>query len=260
MKAPGLPSLVGLALLPLAACASAPPTPPAASTRAAVTITVDPGMEAQRAHLSALVDRAVVDAAACLADLGFEVDRDAILTEATFFADAESTRRQVAERFGVPPGSVPPTFGGTVDGAHLLATSPATYEAGFRALFGDAAWHEDEYLRLLVHEVVHRVHAMVATRLFGTEDGMGPRWFFEGLAIDCSGQFETQTAAPSADWAGLDDVIARADADALTPPIYPQYATLFRTLATRLDLAWMIRSAGRDDFVEHLEARWTARP
>jgi len=75
-----------------------------------------------------------------------------------------------------------------------FVVSKEIYKENFTQLYGAEGWEDAEYEKLMTHEMIHSAHAIVARRLFGTEDGMGPPWLFEGMAIVASGQLPTSEA------------------------------------------------------------------
>ncbi len=77
---------------------------------------------------------------------------------------------------------------------------------------------------------------------------MGPRWFFEGLAIACASQFASPPA-PALSWDELDELIAK---DAAKPLSYPFYGQMFRSLAAKFPVKTLVEHAGRAGFPSEL--------
>ena len=102
---------------------------------------------------------------------------------------------------------------------------------------------EDAWMRLLAHEIAHRLHIAV---LEGDEEAMGPTWFFEGFAVFASGQ-------------QLGDPVTYKTADeALTgvhsgePLAYRRFGAALKYFADRIALSDLIRQAGKGDFEDWL--------
>jgi hypothetical protein len=217
-----------------------------------VSIILPPSLELRRSELTAEVNAAIDSAASFFARHGFSINADSVIDSAYIFATVAAARTHCAARFGVPEASVPKTFGGTVNGHILLAVAPAAYKAIFSKLYGAKKWSEDEYRKLLVHELAHRIHALIAVDLFGSEDGMGPRWFFEGLAIRCAGQFNGSARQRSLSRDELQRYIEQDGQDKLPSPIYPIYRRMFDAAASRVSIHWLISHAGDSNFVMQL--------
>jgi len=179
------------------------------------------------------------------------VQRRELVDHAVVFADVADARRSLAAKLGGTPDQIPESFSGTVIERTLYVVAPAAYRATYQQLYPDHAWRPQEYRALIVHEVAHRAHALQATRLFGSEEGMGPGWFFEGLALVCAGQFDEP--APPLTRQELHDLIAR---DAEKGLGYPAYARIVRALAARFTVRWLVEHAGRPDFVAAIDAGW----
>ena len=143
------------------------------------------------------------------------VQRRELVDHAVVFADVADARRSLAAKLGGTPDQIPESFSGTVIERTLYVVAPAAYRATYQQLYPDHAWRPQEYRALIVHEVAHRAHALQATRLFGSEEGMGPGWFFEGLALVCAGQFDEP--APPLTRQELHDLIARGIPDFPAP-------------------------------------------
>jgi hypothetical protein len=184
---------------------------------------------------------------------GLDVPHEEIITEVWVFDDRAVLRTALAARFGVEVASIPDGFAGTVDGSTLLVVTPELYRETFTQLYPGESWSADEHRMLMVHEIAHGVHARIARERFGTEDAMGPRWFFEGLAIDCAEQFPASggVAAPLP-WPTIVELIELDNQNAIPKPIYPTYARIFRSLRSRVPVGWLIEHAKDDDFLEQV--------
>jgi hypothetical protein len=114
----------------------------------------------------------------------------------------------------------------------------------------------NEYRKLIIHELAHRVHAIIAKKIFGSEDGMGPRWFFEGLAIACAGQFASQHSDNNLTWKEIKMVIEKDARNLLEKPGYPIYKQIFKSLSTKISISWLIKHAGDEDFIYILSKKF----
>jgi hypothetical protein len=226
----------------LAACA-----PSAASTRpapAATRVTLPAALEGQRSTYEAEVAGALEDVATWFTREELPLPSGPIVKEVVVLGGAEEARKAVAKRAGVAEDQIPDGFSGTVDGDTLLLVDHGGYEAIFRRLYPDEAFGEGEYRRLAAHEVAHRAHELVVIARTGSSDAMGPRWFFEGLALACAGQF----AASSPGKLSPPEVGALIAKDAEHPLGYPRYAELFRSVARRTPVKELVARAGSADF------------
>jgi len=217
-----------------------------------ISIILPPSLEPRRAGLTAEVNAAVDSATSFFARHGFNINADSVIDSACIFATVESARSHCATRFAVPEATIPKTFSGTVNGHVLLAVAPDVYRAIFTKLYGARQWSENEYRKLLVHELAHRIHALIAIDLFATEDGMGPRWFFEGLAIRCAEQFNAGARQGLLSRDELQRYIERDGENRLPSPIYPIYRRMFDAAANRASIHWLISHAGDSTFVTQL--------
>ncbi len=165
------------------------------------------------------------------------------------FGSVEQMKRRLARRFKMSPDKIPDTFSGTMHGKTLLVLRQEMFKKSYAALYPKLRWDAATYRRLMAHELAHRVHAMIATELFGTEDGMGPRWLFEGLAIVCAGQFPG-AKEPYLTWEQLAE---RVERDKKGIQTYPIYKRMFRSLATSFPVEHLIRAAGKKGFFQQLK-------
>jgi len=234
----------------IAGCATARPAPPSPT---AIAFHLPTPLELERNAIDGQVRACVRTTTEWFARNGFAVPRGGIITEAYIFDDRDAARMALARRLDMDSNSVPATFAGTVDGSTLLVVTPDLYREIFMKLYPDEHWSIAEHEKLMIHEIAHAVHARLARDRFGTEDAMGPRWFFEGLAIDCAGQFPvTGDAAVPLSWVQIADLLDLDEKDALPPPIYPTYARIFRSLQMNVPVSWLIDHAGDADFADKL--------
>ena len=155
-------------------------------------------------------------------------------------------RRAVAVRAKVAEDQVPDSFSGTTDEDTFLVVSREAYAETFQRLYPEVPWTDGEYRRLLAHELAHRAHELVAISLTGSAEGMGPPWFFEGLALACAGQFAA-SAPGSLSW---DEVSALIAKDEQHPLGYPRYADMFRSVVRIAPVKELVANAAKANFEE----------
>lgn len=211
----------------------------------ALRLDLAPSLKSKQAYYRHEINAAVDEVARRFSQWGFPCKPADLLTEAKVYDDGTTARRQLARHFQIPVAHVPATFGGTVDGSTLFVVSQEVYRSTWGASFAGYPWAESEHYRLIVHEVAHRAHAITAQKLTGSEEGMGPTWFFEGLAMYCAGQFGNQADLTATE---LRDRLSRAQAGKLGSPLYPQYAQIVLTLARRTPIGELVRHAAEAEF------------
>jgi hypothetical protein len=76
---------------------------------------------------------------------------------------------------------------------------------------------------------------------------MGPQWFFEGLAVVCAGQFESDQPLLS------HGEIVKQVGSGITPAVsYPLYGRIVRSLAAEFETKTLISRAAEPGFPETL--------
>ena len=199
-------------------------------------------------------------AAAYFADMGFVLEKQDIARKVEVFCTRESARKALAAEFHASETDIPATFSGTVQNATLFVVSKEIYKENFTQLYGSASWADEEYEKLMTHEMIHSAHAIVATRLFGTEDGMGPQWLFEGMAIDASGQLPTSEAELNKITVDdFNEFLQKAEKGSLKPPVYAQYAKFYRYVRRFVSSKWIVENAGRPDVIDRIHQAMQAR-
>ncbi len=253
-------------LLPLAALAAAACPPPAATTPRTATAPasapasapaplrldlprdLEPRRQAYKREVTAALDHVL----GWFARHGFARSRTGIVDQIVVFRDRRQMKQRLARRFKLTPDKIPDTFGGTVDKKTLLVVREEMFKDAYTKLYPKMKWDSGTYRRLMIHELAHRVHAMIATELFGTEDGMGPRWFFEGLAILVAEQFPGHEP-PHLTWAQLTERVAWDKKGIQT---YPIYKHMLRSLTASFTPEHLIRRAGKPGFFEALKQEY----
>jgi hypothetical protein len=211
-----------------------------------IEIILPASLEAQRNFYSNEIDSASLQVVEWFNSNGFTDVPRALIRKAIVFDTRETARSAVAAAFGTDTGNVPATFSGTVNDSTLYVVSPEIYKEIWVKLYPGWQWSHDTYRSLLVHELTHRAHALVCRVRFGTEDAMGPNWFFEGLAMHCAGQFPV---AEGGQQAFSDEEMQNLIGPGKTPPVsYPVYARIVGTLAQKYSLHELILRAREKDF------------
>lgn len=189
------------------------------------------------------VGSALVAVSAFFRAAGYAVAPESLLDSVVVVRWAPDAAERLARRFGVMPGDIPPTFAGTVAGHTLVLVDHDRYRTIWNQLYPDWQWTDDEYRRLMVHELTHRAHEAITIARLGSADRMGPAWFFEGLAVMSAGQLDSGQGAltPSE----IDALVGRGH----TPPVsYPLDGRLVRSLAERYSLHTLIVRASDPGF------------
>lgn len=207
-----------------------------------------PSLEKDRDSYRQTIETSTSQVTSWFAQQGYTLPEDAWIGAAIVFDDQEAARIAVASHFGVDPTSIPASFSGTVDGDTLYVVSRKLYRATYTSLYPEWPWTDESYGRLVTHELAHRAHALIAQRQFGSEDAMGPRWFFEGLAILCAGNFD-RGAGPMLSRSAFADYVKRDEREALS---YPIYARMIRFLSSAVPVRRLIEHAREPDFPENV--------
>lgn len=209
--------------------------------------------ESAEGIVSALATSARDHAAKYFADMGFVLEKQDICRGVEVFCTRRSARRALAAEFHTPEKDIPVTFSGTVQNATLFVVSLEIYKENFIQLYSAERWEDKEYEKLMIHEMIHSGHAIVARRLFGTEEGMGPQWLFEGLAIEASGQLpvsETELNKLTID--DFNEFLRKADRGDLKAPVYVQYAKFYRYVRRFVSSKWIVENAGQPDVIDRI--------
>ena len=156
--------------------------------------------------------------------------------------DQAALWQRLREAFALPPDAPLPTpsLAGAVVGDALVVVTPEAY-----ALVAPRyAAAPGAYVRLLAHELGHRLHVAVVA---GDEEAMGPRWFYEGFAVLASDDLHGLVEVTPADvWAHLD-----ADGD----DAYARYGAALRLFTRYVPLREIVAAASRTDVRDWLQAR-----
>ncbi len=184
------------------------------------------------------------------------MDRAAVVRRVELYCDPTLVRGALADAFHTEVDKIPSSFSGTVQAGTLYVVSSDIYRSTFVRLYGEARWTDAEYENLMTHELIHSADELVAKHLFGTEEGMGPPWVFEGLAIEGSGQFPIDAAELKAitsdEFARFLESTKRND---VHPPVYVQYGKYIRYALQFVSRRWIVENAGTGNLERELLKR-----
>jgi hypothetical protein len=229
------------------ALATAISAPAFAACEPRVPIVLPATLRPAQASYEAEVDGAIARVRQRFSAWGFGVSVHDLVDRVVVFATNDEARRDLARRSGAPLAQMPTHVGGLADGRDLLVVAREVYHGHWPVVHPGVAWTEAEYGRLLVHELGHRAHAHVAIQLAGSEEGMGPRWFYEGLAVEVAGQFADPPGAVDGwDRQAFEALVARAASPAGLP--YATYGRMVRRLAQATPVGQLIREATQPGF------------
>lgn len=199
-----------------------------------------------------LVERARVDVEEVFRAAGYP-NAQASLTRVVLFTEFESARARLSELFDVPASAIPETFAGTPFQDTLYLCSEEIVEPTLRSRYPQIPWDGDhEYFEVVKHEIAHMVHERIAIERTGSSEGMGPTWFFEGLAILCARQFPRLADDPGPSLQEVRDLIQRSESESLS---YVEYARIAYGLARIASIKELIDAAA-DGRLEELFARF----
>lgn len=215
-----------------------------------LSVELAPSLEMERSAYESDVLWAIAEVARFFSTAGFELPAQRVLDAVLVFDTPLAAREYLAKDLGAPLAAIPETFAGTVVEARLFLVSQGSYREVWQQLYPEWPWGGQTYRSLIVHEIAHRMHEVMVRAEFGSSDAMGPDWFFEGLAVVCAKQFETQEPALSR--AELRELVGSGHLPAVS---YPQYGRIVRALAAEFGLRRLVSAAAQPDFPELL---WSA--
>jgi|WetSurMetagenome_2_1015567.scaffolds.fasta_scaffold16007_4 hypothetical protein len=204
-------------------------------------------LERERSSYAKEVTTALADVRDFFHTSGFEVSNEDLIDSVKVFESSPAAREYFAKEYGAPIESIPETFSGTVEGRTLFLVSREAYREIWRKLYPEWPWSEYNYRQLIVHEVAHRAHEEIAVANYGSADAMGPMWFFEGVAVTCAGQFETDEPPLS-----REELIEQIGGGHTPKVSYPLYGRIVRSLASAYGMKVLIAGASEPGFPEML--------
>jgi hypothetical protein len=202
-----------------------------------------PSLEGQRGDYEHDVSGALEEVARFFRASGFEVASGDLIDSVIVFSDPAAAREHFAKTLGTSPGRIPATFAGTVHKRTLFLVSRESYKEIWERTYPDWPWTGGTYHGLVVHELAHRAHESIAISRMGSADAMGPSWFFEGLAVDCAGQFDKEEPPLS-----REEIETLVGGKATPPVSYPLYGRLVRSLSATIAMKDLITKAPEAGF------------
>ena len=203
--------------------------------------------DGEREEYRYLIIHALDEVTSFLRSAGFELDPGGLIDSVVVFDRASDTREHMAAALGVRPEDIPETFAGTVAGKRLFLVTRESYFRIWQGLYPDWPWNGLTYRGLVVHELTHLAHEEVAVSTFGSADAMGPVWFFEGLAVMCARQFETNEPLMT-----KEEMMHHVGGTTVPRVSYPLFGRLTRSLAGQYGLHELISRASEPGFPETL--------
>ena len=149
------------------------------------------------------------------------------------FSSKDAFDKALISADGLPSSTkLPSTFVGVVDADVLYACSEPVAQAN-----NPIVKSRGDYIKLLTHEMTHALHIAL---LRGDETKMGPKWFFEGLAVYAADQYPNDP--PASDGTYRSVVLETSKKD------YRLYVAAFRRLAKAYPIAELINKASKPGF------------
>ncbi len=186
------------------------------------------------------VKKACDETARAFEAMGYKLDEWPI-DEFVLFTDLLIARETLAEEFDLPIEKIPETIGGTPLGSTLFMTDENIIHSMFNKLYSQFTWDKDEeFFKCLKHEIVHMFHEGIAIKETGSADGMGPVWFFEGLAIHLAQQFPQMENEPILEKGEIEKIISDSKTTTVS---YLQYKRLIHSLLKKCSLSDMVKAA-----------------
>lgn len=208
-----------------------------------IAVELPASMEGQRGEYERLITSSRDEVLAWFAKAGLPMKAADLIDRAVVYPDTESARRAMAKAFGLDFQKIPDTFGGTVNGKTLYVTSEEGFHPSWTKLYPKWPWSRRRYRSLIIHELAHRAHAYLSFQRTGSEDAMGPSWFFEGLAVMCAGQF----AAGEKPMNSV-EMLSYVGGSQMPKVSYPLYGRLVRSLALFVPVKTLVEKAAEPGF------------
>ena len=206
-----------------------------------------PALEAQRAEYERLIVSSRDEVVAWFGASGLPVKPFDVIDRAVVYPDAATSRRAMAQLFKIDIDKIPETFGGTVNAKTLYISSEETFHPMWTKLYPEWPWSRQSYRSLIVHELAHRTHARLSFVRTGSEDAMGPPWFFEGLAVMCAGQFAAGEKPMDAA-----EILSDVGEGRTPKASYPHYGRLVRSLSRFASVKSLVEAAAEPGFPRKL--------
>ena len=178
-----------------------------------------------------------------------ELPNTRLIDSVTVFESPLKAREHLAKAYDTQIERIPGTFAGTVEGHSLFLVSRGAYQEIWQKLYPTWSWTEQTYHQLVVHELAHRAHEEFAIASYGSAEAMGPTWFFEGFAVTCAGQFETDSQMM-----GCEELQEQVGSERMPEVSYPIYGHIVRSLADKYGMKVLVTRASEPGFPQFLWA------
>ncbi|MBI5631233.1 MAG: hypothetical protein HY921_10170 [Elusimicrobia bacterium] len=213
---------------------------PSAATR---PIRLPVELEAARGEVAGLVNQATTMVAEFAKSRGWAKEAEVSQFDSVeIFSSQDALWRRIVELDKFPADTKLPTDGlaAALESRILLAVAPREY----KRLRPEYAAQKEAWVRLLAHELVHRLHVQI---LGGNDDAMGPGWFFEGFAVVGAGQSLKPAIKYTTAKEALDGAATKGRG------AYARYAAAVRFFMSKVHLSELLKRAGQENFEDWLK-------
>jgi len=233
------------------ACNPAGAIRPSREPAAAYILDLPPSLENQRTEYAVVIDTAILRVNDRFRSWGYSTPPGGYFTHVIVFDNGTQAKVTLAKAFSTDTSNIPESFSGTVSESTLYVVSKELYRPIWEKMYPEWKWSESEtYRSLMIHEIAHSEHAYIARTQFGSEDAMGPEWFFEGLAMACANQFPV---GPNAQTRMEKEEIVLFLTVTTKPTVpYPFYARVVWSLLNRYSAKILIEHGKDDGFLNLL--------
>ncbi|MFZ5951699.1 MAG: hypothetical protein ACOYXC_13395 [Candidatus Rifleibacteriota bacterium] len=203
-----------------------------------ITIYPDCGRDAK--PYQEQVEKACRETSELFSRMGFVLE-ELPIKKVVLLTDLHEARKTLAKEFDMPLEKIPATVAGTPKDTTLLMTDETIVYDMFNQLYREYNWdRKTEFYKCLKHEIIHMFHEKVAINEAGSADGMGPIWFFEGLAVQCAEQFPQVEEQPLLEKNEIEEIISDSQTKSVS---YIRYRRLMHTLVQRFSLEQLVKAA-----------------
>jgi hypothetical protein len=200
-----------------------------------VAVILSPSLQGRRAELQGYMDLARENIRVFAQSNGWgDLTREAFMDSVMIFDDKALFNRTLLKLAGEDSTlELPDTYCAALEKRVLIVMSPEYYAKVY-----PEGVEEQSYVRLLTHEIAHRLHIRI---LNGDEEAMGPIWFYEGFAIYAANQFSQSNLELSKE----EMIMVMQNPERGS---YVQYNFIFRYFARRTPVQELIEKAKEKTF------------
>ena len=191
-------------------------------------------------------DRARSDLIYYLSENAINLDDYNVIDRIVIFSNQDAVRLYFKKNYGIAEDQIPDTFAGTIIDRRLLLVNRSEYKSIWKRLYPEWKWTDEEYYKLIKHEMAHAFHENYAVANFGSADAMGPQWFFEGFAVVAAGQFMCEPMSVKE--------IQRlfSQKEVFSKPSYPEYGCAVQSLVLHYGLRRVLENAKESEFPRNI--------